>query len=224
MPKLAGFIPRRGYEALSLDPIDLLLTIASNNFNPRGGTIPHAVAGLRKKIKKNSAVPAHSVPGLLSRLLLMDSAAANNKYYINNSFAMRLALNALNDRERTRLERDVFLIRTGASTTNTHVLGKTRLRTSQALLNINLNKLFYNAFRVPFEVVYYPLPALFLSSPRMTELAAQAQSYVRDSVSSVPGIVRWLLDFTLIFYASLFTRSTEALTTAITRRLYLEKK
>jgi hypothetical protein len=106
---------------------------------------------------------------------------------------------------------------------NKHVLGQSaRLR--QIHLAINLNTFFYAVFGMPFKVHYYTFPMLFLSHPRMTELASKTPDFIQYRITSTQVIIKWMLEFTLIFYASLYTKSTAPLAKALWWRLTLERE
>lgn len=76
---------------------------------------------------------------------------------------------------------------------------------------LNLRGLFFAVFGVSFDIHYYPIGRVFASDTRMQRLASGLAEFVRVHVSSNRAMTGWLNEFTTIYYASIFTRTTEAM-------------
>lgn len=80
----------------------------------------------------------------------------------------------------------------------------------QTLL-LNLTSEFYKNFGVFFTIYFFPLARVFQSDPHMQELAGSAIMFLRTFVTREGNSLIWLNEFIVIYYASLYLKSTQRL-------------
>lgn len=76
---------------------------------------------------------------------------------------------------------------------------------------LNLSSSFFKVFGISYEVVFYPINRIFQDKGRFQFLISQAGDFLRAYVSRNPYVLYWLNEFIVLFYASISTRSTSAL-------------
>lgn len=94
----------------------------------------------------------------------------------------------------------------------------------ERVLMLNIRNSFYVVFGIFYDVEYYPLARLFSSDPRMQDLANSAARFVRAYITSRPREAAWLNEFILLYYASIFTRSTSAIVKFMAFRFKMDKR
>jgi hypothetical protein len=91
-------------------------------------------------------------------------------------------------------------------------------------LILNLTSAFYKVFGVRFTIFYYPLHRVFESDAVMQSLASGALAFLRTYITRQTQAQLWLSDFILLYYASVYLRTTDRLTRFIAKRLTVDKR
>jgi len=91
-------------------------------------------------------------------------------------------------------------------------------------LILNLTSAFYKVFGVRFTVYYYPLHRVFEDDHVMQALASRALGFLRTYITRQTAAQLWLSDFILLYYASVYLRTTDRLTRFIAKRLTVDKR
>jgi len=75
----------------------------------------------------------------------------------------------------------------------------------------NLTSLYFTIFGINFDVHYYPIARVMASDRRMQELTNRLVIFVRQSVAARKEADLWVNEFAMLYYASIYTRTTAAL-------------
>jgi hypothetical protein len=99
---------------------------------------------------------------------------------------------------------------------DTSILARKKIRErglalEERALMLNLTGAFFKVFGIFYDIHYLPFPRLFTSEPRMQDMASCAAEYLHKYVTHSGKSLLWLNDFIVLYYASIFTKSVDAL-------------
>ena len=87
---------------------------------------------------------------------------------------------------------------------------------------LKLHRSIYKIFGISYEILFYPIHVIFQDNSRFQFLMSQADSFLKAYVSRNPYVLYWLTEFIVVFYATIATKSTNALCKLIANRFKKE--